>query len=144
MPVITGAATVWKTTLQNRRSSFLRSVHVPFSCIFQLIIFLSFVKKLFLNPVQLFEYRKTLFYFFLILNSVFLYSIYGVKLNKYLFGFIVFIISHAIIMNTIYGIPWSYFIKQTLGISFVTIYFYNVFVFWRTLRCACCTLYLWC
>ncbi|SDG47530.1 O-antigen ligase family protein [Psychroflexus sediminis] len=69
-----------------------------------------------------------LFYIFLIVNSVLLYSIYGIRLHKYLFGLIFFLIVHAIVVNTYYGIPWSYFIKQTIGISIVAIYFYNVFV----------------
>jgi hypothetical protein len=69
-----------------------------------------------------------LFYFFLVLNSVLLYGIYGIRLHKYLFGFISFVILHAIVVNTLYGIPWSFFIKQTVGISFVAVYFYNVFV----------------
>jgi len=69
-----------------------------------------------------------LFYFFLILNSLLIFTTYGIQLHKYLLGFVVFIIFHALIVNTLYNIPYNFFIKQTLGILLVAVYFYNVFV----------------
>ena len=106
---------------------------------FSLIRYIEFTSVLmvFLQGFTLQNYfiiDLKLFYFFLVLNSVLLYSIYGIRIHKFLFGFIVFVIVHAVIVNTIYSIPWSFFIKQTLGISFIAIYFYNVFVLCDTKR----------
>jgi len=70
-----------------------------------------------------------LFYLVIGLNTFLLYVKYNLKIHKYMLFMLFFLIVHAVITNTAYTIPWILWIKQIIGISFVAIYYYNIFIF---------------
>jgi len=68
-----------------------------------------------------------LFYFILIINSAVLYSKYTIKLHKYLFLILFFLVVHSICTFFIYSNYWVFWVSQIIGISFMAIYYYNIF-----------------
>jgi|TARA_B110000977_G_C11087182_1_gene495115 hypothetical protein len=89
----------------------------------------SSVLALFLQGAYTQDYAidLKLFYFVIIINSILLYSKHNIKLHKYLFLSLLFVVMHAVLSYSICSISWVLWIKQVVGISFFAIYYYNVF-----------------
>lgn len=107
--------------LKNIKTKFSVAKYIEFSSVLMIFLQGFSIKGLHVIDIKL-------FYFFLIINSLLLYTKYGFRLNKYIFLIFTFLSIHGIINYIIYDFPWGNLIKQIVGIFIVIVYYYNVIV----------------
>lgn len=84
-------------------------------------VFAIFTEAFFFN----FIIDWKLLYLIVIINYFLLLRIKALKFNIYFVGIILGIFIHALIANTIIGVPYNYMLAQIIGISILGTYYYN-------------------
>ena len=84
-------------------------------------VFAIFTEAFFFN----FIIDWKLLYLIVIVNYFLLLKIKALKFNIYFVGIILGIFIHALITNTIIGVPYNYMLAQIIGITILGTYYYN-------------------
>ncbi|WP_159801370.1 O-antigen ligase family protein [Flavobacterium sp. MK4S-17] len=73
-----------------------------------------------------------LLYLIIITNFVLLIRLKKLQFNKYFFLILAGLFIHAVIANTIIGVPYKYMLAQLIGITILGTYYYNFISLYKT------------